>query len=588
MPRTVPGEPSNPVRWLCSLGRYRSRVRICLISTGSIARDPRALAEASSLMQVGHEVFGVSSATNEPPWVTAVLPPRLGDRLRRRGTVEQLGRTAATLDCDLYQPLSPAGVHSASVAAQGRQSASVLGKPTWPRPIRQDLIALAPANPTRSTPATGVEPSLHRPSYTLPHVKARVGSVVLAYRRTDRNPGRYIQSAFERTGLDVVQVDEIDWTTIDPSTLAVVIVESPLPALLIKGTNTGVPVAFWVHHGEHHVDANVRLQRRYGAQLVLQAHSWHLAHRFEGVVDRLPFGVPPELFDRGFKPHADRTWDIGFVGARSAPGGRYERRQKLLDDLADRLGKEHVHFRSDVSPQAIERVYSNSRVVIDDGLGRHLPITMRAFEATAAGALLVSNQAPGTELLFEPTREFVQMGSDAATQIEAVLKQGTEEVGRRGHGRAWRDHTYDVRVAELLGAIERARDLHADVGPPAARPSGLAGIVDRFVDAQRVLDLSDSMEDLPGREIWPFDLAAERAEAGTFHLAVISGGSNEDRIRAVAAARMGAVVPPGDPDGIEALVRKAHGFAERYDFESGTVFTFGTTGYRVSNEPDPD
>ena len=77
--------------------------------------------------------------------------------------------------------------------------------------------------------------------------------MIIAYRKSDRNPGRYVETALERAGLEVRQVESIDWETIDPSALAVIVVESPLPALAVHGQNPGVPVIFWVHHGEHQV-----------------------------------------------------------------------------------------------------------------------------------------------------------------------------------------------------------------------------------------------------------------------------------------------------------------------------------------------
>src|SRR5690606_25211691 len=99
----------------------------------------------------------------------------------------------------------------------------------------------------------------------------------LVRRATAVTPGRYLEAALRRAGVDVVVADRIDWALL-AGVEAVVVVESLLPPFPIVGDNPGTPVLFWAHHGEHHTAMHRRLVRRYRADAVLLAHSWHLAH----------------------------------------------------------------------------------------------------------------------------------------------------------------------------------------------------------------------------------------------------------------------------------------------------------------------
>lgn len=560
-------------------------MRICLVSTTTLDADPRALAEAGSLSLVGHEITGVSSA-GEADWVETPGLPGTGDRLMGRTSSQRLSRLIRGVQADIFQPVHPTALDIAAAGARTRPTASILVKPGWPRPGGQDLIEMAPVEPWRSRPASGYTARFHVPgSGSPPALTGASGRVVIAYRRTERSPGRYLEAAMIRAGLDVQHVEVIDWDSVHPSTRLVVIVESPLPALPVRGANPGIPVVFWVHHGEHHVDANVRLQRRYGAHGVLMAHSWHLSHRFAGLVDRFPFAAAPELFSRDFRQHSDRPWLIGFVGSVSEDS-RYSARSRLLAELHDSLG-DRVAARSGVAPEQMAELYLGSRIVIDDGAGRHLPITMRVFEATAAGALLMTNPGPGTSLLLEPGKEYVPLPEEGG-DIVALLEDDTETVARSGHAATWARHTYDHRVAELLAVSDSIKDLKIEAPDQVSEIEAPASIVERFSDAQRVLDLGGSLQGaLTDREVWRYEDAAERAEPGTFHVSVIVGGGDDEVTRAVAAARTAVITPNAMAAHLADRVGAAHPGSERHELGSYTAFTFGSSGYRVSPSPDP-
>lgn len=559
---------------------------ISLVSNTSLADDPRAQAEAESLRLAGHEVRGASPIPTTQDWITSLRRPGLFDRLTRRSKADRLSRLAGSQAADIYQPVHPTVTEISVKGAAGTQKASVLVKPGWPRPSSSDLIDLAPSEPWRSIPASGYTASKYVPgSARAPHRETE-GTLVIAYRKTDRNPGRYLEAALTRAGLRVRHSETIDWREIDPATRGVVIVESPLPALPVRGHNPGIPVLFWVHHGEHHLETNVRLQRRYGAHAVLLAHSWHLSHRFSGIVDRLPFAVAPDIFPSDFKPHADRLWDIGFVGAISGDDSRYSRRERILRELRDELGADRVAHLTDVSPEQMAGLYRDSRVVIDDGEGRHLPITMRVFEATGAGALLFTRPGPGLDQLLEPRGDYLRLGPDIQSILE-TLREGTEEIARSGFGATWSEHTYDQRAADVLDVLQLVTEERMTAPEAETSSGGLASVVERFPDAQRILDLGGTMVgSLPGREVWDYHRAEERAERATFHVTAIAGGLPEDRARAIAAARTAVISPREMADALAKEIVEVHGVVGRHDYQEGSAFTFGQSGYRVGPHPD--
>lgn len=538
------------------------------------------MAGVASLRAAGHQVVGVSGGKSDAPWVEALGDQKLIDRLRGRDSEERLGRLAARSRADLYLPTHPTTTGAATHAAELTGS-PVLVSPRWPRPTSHDLIELAPSQPELAVPSTGLKPRLHTGDLT-PEGLTELKKVVIIYRRSERTPGRYLQAAMERQGIDVIHSETIDWSAVERTTDAVVVVESPLPPMAVSGTNPGIPIVYWVHHGEHHLEANVRLQRHYGAHAVALAHSWHLAFRFHGLVERLPFAVAPELFPADFKAHVERRWDVGFVGSPS-DGDRYSRREELLERARGQLGPTRVESRSDISPEEMAKLYLDSRIVIDDGAGRHLPVTMRVFEALGAGALLVTNPGPGLSQLMDEGAHYV---ADGDADDIATLASSSETVARAGHEAAWQNHTYDRRVEDVSAIVTRVRD--EDVPPPTSvRPSpGVARLVGLYPDAQRLLDLGVGIGgDLPDREVWDFSRAADRAEPGTFHVALISGGSKDERARAIASARLAVVAPDHESDRLETEILRVHQNARRHDFEEGTVFSFGNSGYRVGPEP---
>ncbi len=570
-------------------------MQICLVAANRLVHDPRARALAHSLTTAGHQVGAVAIGTPQPAplpvtWIAPRRPEgwgRFGTALRRitpvqdRIRIRMLARAAGTTGAELLYPTTPAAI-SATVRAVG-SGAAVAAPPGWVE--HRDLRRLAPHHPELSRTGGGHVPFHHVPGWEPgpPPEPGRHRSrqVLLCYRRTDRNPGRYLEAALHRAGVDVTVADRLDWDGLDPATSCVVVVESPLPPLAVAGVRRPVPVCFWVHHGEHHLEANLRLARRYGADLVLLAHSWHLAHRFEVPVERFPFAVAPELFEAPL-PWEERPFDLAFVGSHLAGGGPYRRRGDWLEALGAALDPDRVALAEGVTPEEMGRLYQRARVVVNEGGTRHDPLTMRVLEALGAGALLVSDPAPGLDLLFTPGRHYLTAEDDLVDTVTKALRdRRSATIASAGFDYARRHHTYDHRVDELFAVLER---LHRAGRPPLPpQKEGLAGLIDPEPDLQRIVEagLPDLVEQLPDREVWPLHQVAERLSPGTFQVAAIGADRPGDLERLITAATRLVVAGPECSGAVAAeLTRLRPGARVEIDRNGLLRAEVGGPGYR--------
>ena len=435
---------------------------------------------------------------------------------------ELLSSAAAATGAHLFIPTDARALRAALGAAR-RTDGAVGRTPKLPPVPDHDLIDLAPARPELAAPPAGSglnhTPSDGRDPYEPEPGRHEGRRIVLCYRRTDFNPGKYLEAALVRSGVEVrVETDRIDLSAVAPDTAAVVFVEGPYPALKVTG-ETAVPVLFWVHHGEHHLHANLRLTDRYRADAVLLAHSWHLAHWFPTPVHRFPFGMAAELLDPRL-PIEQRNRDVAMVGAKLREGGPYNRRQQIVTALEDAFSPERLGFAEQVSAEEMADLYANSRVVVNEGGTRHYPITMRVFEAVGSGAVLLSDQIPGMEMLLSPREQFETLGEDVVADVKRLLADPTnmQRMASSGLERAKGLHTYDHRVDELL-AIAANTPKRKPKSTPERSPLG--DLIDRDVEVQRLAQIGapDLAEDLPSREVWdanrlsPARLAPRKMEA---------------------------------------------------------------------------
>lgn len=490
---------------------------ICLVAPNDALNDPRARVSRHLLERAGHQVTlvvpvegheesGVVRATTKPAGVIRRLRDgRPGRHDRAEVLTETLARAATGTGAQVFIPTDPRALEAAIRAARATGGA-VSRSPKLEPGGDVDLIDLAPTRPELASPTAGLgvfhTPDDPRAPYTPQPGRHAGRSVVLCYRKSEINPGKYLEEGLRRSGATVrVETDGLDLGSIDPSTDLIIFVEGPYPALEVTGATT-IPTLFWFHHGEHHLHANLRLADRYQADAVLMAHSWHLAYWLPTPVHRFPFGMATDLLDPS-RALGDRTYDVAMVGARLRSGGPYGRRQQLVAALEKEFPIDRLGFLEQVSADEMADLYGNSRIVINEGGTRHYPITMRVLEAVGSGAVLLSDRLPGMEMLLEKGTQYALLGEDVAADVRVLLDdpERLQGISDSALDRAMGLHTYDHRVDELfeVASITEKRQVNERIVT-----SPLARAIERDVEVQRVacLDAPDLIDQLPDREVW--------------------------------------------------------------------------------------
>lgn len=150
----------------------------------------------------------------------------------------------------------------------------------------------------------------------------------------------------------------------------------------------------------------------------------------------------------------ERTLDVGFVGNVSRAHGPTARvrRLKLLENRY-----QTNDFYQGYLPDQVGRVYSESRIVFNTSIAGD--VTMRVFEGTACGALLLTDSvANGLEDLFELGHEIVvfQDDQDLIDKIDYYLShpEEREQIARAGYERTVSCHTYQHRVQSMVDQID--------------------------------------------------------------------------------------------------------------------------------------
>lgn len=581
-------------------------MRVCLIARNRFHSDRRAVATYRALTRAGHEVMAVSvdSARPEDPVVATVtgrvwsshpilrranrpLPARVVSRILSR----RMKLAAGDLHADIYLPLHE-DMLDVAVRAARIGGGVVQRAPGMAQAGSVDLIDLAPSHPDLALPVHGLGSSFTPEETTIPYQpeagRHAAERVVICYRKTAANPGRYLESALRRAGFEVrLETDAIDLGTVDPATRFIVFVEGPYPALEVTGT-TEVPTMYWVHHGEHHLFPNLRLADRYRADAVLLAHSWHLAHWFPTPVHRFPFAVAAELHSEP-EPLAKRRFDVAMVGSKlRGDAWQYRRRTELIAAIQSRLPADRIRFLEGVTPEEMADLYGDTRIVLNEGGIRHYPITMRVFETVGAGAVLLTDSAPGLEILFEPGREFVEIGDDVVADVDRLLGEveDSQELADRALARARGFHTYDHRV-DLLMEIAAKTPKRQVVVPPASR-SDLARAIDADADVQRVVHdgVPGLDEQLPDREVWPLSERSGRLSAGSMDAAIITADAVAGMEPLLDSARR-YIYSVGDVDGLGQYLESR--YPEAVSQQNGDVrrIDLMTEAYRVRSAGSP-
>lgn len=237
-------------------------------------------------------------------------------------------------------------------------------------------------------------------------------------------------------------------------------VESGRPSLPLPRELHGRISAAWIIDTHRGLEWRGRLARAFGSVLVAQRSAITLlTTSYDVGATWLPLAFPVDSLPPSGPPHAD----VDFVG-HVVPGSR---RERIIRPLADRYGFPVGEY---VPPSEMVARYARSRLVLNipfDG-----DLNMRTFEATGAGAHLVTGPMDGLAALL-PSETFTVVESDDSSDwIRALdrLLLGDAGLGvqrERARAAIAERHTYDQRARFII-------DVLAATEPSTADPRDLA------------------------------------------------------------------------------------------------------------------
>lgn len=167
-------------------------------------------------------------------------------------------------------------------------------------------------------------------------------------------------------------------------------------------------------------------------------------------------------------------YDVTFLGSYNSE--YYPMRLQILEQVkdlglnvwgnhawADTALKPYFHGPVKPSLDNLKKIYRESKIVIhmDSNLtvGAGTGLTMRPFDVTASGALLIAqDDRPEIYSMFEPEKEFVLFHDalDIRAKVEYYLKHDEErkKIAKAGFERTRNNHTYVDRVKTILNTIQ--------------------------------------------------------------------------------------------------------------------------------------
>lgn len=181
--------------------------------------------------------------------------------------------------------------------------------------------------------------------------------------------------------------------------------------------------------------------------VLLMSNPQHATY-FNGLVDKtkwFPNGYPSDLI----KPdlNVKRSNDIGFCG--SLIGNR----ESWLNLISSKFNLKKDIF---VIGNEMVRALSSYKIAFNINIGDD--VNFRTFEATGAGALLLTNRTPNLEKLFEIGKEIVvyETQDDLMSKIDYYIHNDDErkKIANFGQLKSENFHSYNVRSKQLLKILE--------------------------------------------------------------------------------------------------------------------------------------
>ncbi len=164
----------------------------------------------------------------------------------------------------------------------------------------------------------------------------------------------------------------------------------------------------------------------------------------------LPLAAAPDVHRQLDLP---KIYDVGFVG-NIARAHRSTPRARRLKLIAERFNMND--FYRTYTLEEVGRIYNQSRIVFNTSIAGD--VTMRVFEGTACGALMLTDLvANGLNELFEIGQEIItyQDDVDLLDKIAYYLEHERDRaiIAQAGHQRAITQHTYAHRMKAALEII---------------------------------------------------------------------------------------------------------------------------------------
>lgn len=202
---------------------------------------------------------------------------------------------------------------------------------------------------------------------------------------------------------------------------------------------------------------------------------------FPHYVDRFrKIGINSEYFKIGFELRVldkigkqELIYDVGFIGSFSS---HHSAGTKLLEQVAQKIPihiwGQGINFLSPDSPLRknyhgevwgldMYKILAQTKIV----LNRHISVAenyannMRLYESTGMGAMLITDKKDNLNNLFKIGQEVVSYEDDLdlIKKIEYYLKHDKkrQEIAQKGQKRTLAEHSYRVRMEELVGIFNQ-------------------------------------------------------------------------------------------------------------------------------------
>lgn len=165
----------------------------------------------------------------------------------------------------------------------------------------------------------------------------------------------------------------------------------------------------------------------------------------------LPLACSVDLHDAVWPE--ERTVDVAWAGR--CMDDATDRRRVLVDGVCAQFPNS---VRAQVYPQEMACLYNRAKIVINAAVKNDL--NMRVFEAMAAGALLITDEADGLEDLFTDREHLVvyRRDEDLAPLVAYYLEHDAERerIARAGQALVRARHTYRARIETMFTHVLEA------------------------------------------------------------------------------------------------------------------------------------